>query len=638
MNDMKTRLQTLLCGFLTLLLLLSCEKDGYFVPHEKGENEDKETVKVEVYGTDVSELETVGPRTVLRMDGYTIAELYDPKNEQHAGTIMLLYEKEQRAALISYTEKAFIWYGINLQDGTAAEEFFAANEKKMMCGKMNRNTGAITEAKYFDMPSVQMKNTQTKSGDGMNFARKMILDKILRPLASASEYLDQATLIVPPSASPSSGFTSLVFRAIILNIECLMITDEMEREAYRKGQEQEIMWGLMKTTPAKLFSAISLGFGLTTGKEDVTHDDIVYGSNMFMNFSRYSQQYEDWQNMPHSDDFKLDVSGPYDLTKNSVKIKGSYKYQGAGQGANILQKGILWAKVGTAFPANGTYIAAPADVTSWETSITGLEEATTYYACAYLSSLSGGGAYYSEQFIKFTTKGIRLAVSPASVSLPAKGGSKGIYVDTNDNAEWKVISKPSWCTIDRGNAEYSFFVDIKKNASTKPRSGTITVQSTVTYDDGTQEEPLTATIAVSQEGEEEEPIIGPSSFSNTSWNINNGTVKITMTTSEGTETSTDALEPAVLTFGEVSMNKVEIEGLDLGKYLQSGGFQFSIASSTDTRLVLHASANMQGTSATCNDTFIRTSSSTISGTIVGESKNKDVRVSCVIEFTGTLIR
>ena len=69
--------------------------------------------------------------------------------------------------------------------------------------------------------------------------------------------------------------------------------------------------------------------------------------------------------------------------------------------------------------------------------------------------------------------GIVFELSEEKLSFTQDGGSKGVYITTNENIKsWDVTSYPSWCKIEKGN--YSFFINVFKNDGEK-REGIITV-------------------------------------------------------------------------------------------------------------------------------------------------------------------
>ncbi len=70
--------------------------------------------------------------------------------------------------------------------------------------------------------------------------------------------------------------------------------------------------------------------------------------------------------------------------------------------------------------------------------------------------------------------GIVFDLSEEKLSFTPSGGSKGVYVSTNDKVQsWSVTSYPSWCEID--TARNSFFVNAGRNDSMEEREGIITV-------------------------------------------------------------------------------------------------------------------------------------------------------------------
>lgn len=69
--------------------------------------------------------------------------------------------------------------------------------------------------------------------------------------------------------------------------------------------------------------------------------------------------------------------------------------------------------------------------------------------------------------------GIVFELSEEKLSFTQDGGSKGVYITTNENIKsWDVTSCPSWCKIEKGN--YSFFIDVDENEE-ETRNGIITV-------------------------------------------------------------------------------------------------------------------------------------------------------------------
>lgn len=69
--------------------------------------------------------------------------------------------------------------------------------------------------------------------------------------------------------------------------------------------------------------------------------------------------------------------------------------------------------------------------------------------------------------------GIVFELSEEKLSFTQDGGSKGVYITSNDNIKsWDVTSYPTWCKIEKGY--FSFFVDVDKSED-KKRNGIITV-------------------------------------------------------------------------------------------------------------------------------------------------------------------
>ena len=69
--------------------------------------------------------------------------------------------------------------------------------------------------------------------------------------------------------------------------------------------------------------------------------------------------------------------------------------------------------------------------------------------------------------------GIVFELSEEKLSFTQNGGSKGVYITTNENIKsWEVTSYPSWCKINN-EGKFSFFVDVDESEET--RNGIITV-------------------------------------------------------------------------------------------------------------------------------------------------------------------
>ena len=77
-------------------------------------------------------------------------------------------------------------------------------------------------------------------------------------------------------------------------------------------------------------------------------------------------------------------------------------------------------------------------------------------------------------------QGVLFDLSESSLTFEAKGGSAGVYVNTNEQiTSWSVSGCPSWVRIS-GKSDNSFYINVEENNEGEDRSGTITVTGITT--------------------------------------------------------------------------------------------------------------------------------------------------------------
>lgn len=566
---MKTRLWMVLFSVL-LSIMSGCEKNGCFVPKDSSGGDEEETVEISLIGLDPLEINMVSPRTVIEMGGYTCMEINDPADNTQI-SMVILDKQNGLAALISLAENSVVLYDLDIETMNLSNQFVLMTKDKLIQGSINWDSGEYQYESSVDI--LQDETSRTRSHYEFGDERDLFFKTWDEVMGKGLDALDKCV-----SQKSSSKIILRIWKNLPIIMEQLITIDEEELEQVRVTQLKRegtnfIMKLLHTKQTAKLFnvykSSMELCRSIATGmQESVEEEEVEQSVGVFNRVSsRHVSVYEGLY--PVSKAFTLYTSVS-SVSKNGASIIGTYKCNDS-QGHNIFRKGIRWCRESVDITG-----AEANSVDSECLQLTGLEEATTYKACSFLTSTSG--IFYGE-IITFTTKGVRLSLSPNTIELPVEGGTKGILVETNENAEWKVISQPSWCNIER--ADYSFFVSVGQNQSIEPRSGTITVQSTVTYEDGTEEEPLTATISVTQEGKEEDPVINGSGLDHTKWNVTVAIAEVPLQVS------------GILEFGDISKGEIYADGMNIFEE-HDGEIQMQLKSYTDNKLILVLSLDSEG--------------------------------------------
>lgn len=571
---MKTRLLTVFLGIL-LVCITGCEIEGQFRPSN---DQGKEEVNVEVTSLASSKVNSVMPQTVVTAGDYMMLEINDPSGDNLV-SYAVFNTKSGDCTLISVTENSMMCVEYDMETKTISDKVLveAYNDGSILLSECtadwstgNIEINDVTNLGEADAPPAFVR---TKMSDDFASIRRLLsydmMEYFSKPLSLYGKIVGTI-----PFLKPASEACSFIAEIVPLTSDIILYSDdpEMMGEQLQKRisgklisyvinalipDDIQIMYALIAPKLRDIYG------GSTPTNEEI--ENMTYGFNGYSN-SSISMQTEV---LPNSKAFTLHTIVS-DVTENSAVISGTYKCNDS-EGHNIFRKGIRWCE-----SSNNPKDESANTVDQENIKLSNLKEATTYKACSFLTSTSG--IFYGE-IITFTTKGVRLSLSPNTIDLPVEGGTKGILVETNENAEWVILSKPSWCNIER--ADYSFFVSVGQNQSIKPRSGTITVQSTVTYEDGTREEPLTATIAVTQEGKEEEPIINGSGFDHTKWNVTSFIAEASLQVS------------GILEFGDISKGEIYADGMNIFEGYD-GEMQIQIESYTNNKLILVFSLDSEG--------------------------------------------
>lgn len=637
---MKTLSRLILLTLLTLAFT-GCEIEGNFSPTLNSAQDGSETLEVTIYGVKSEELTSTSPSSILYVKDYTLVGFYSPDHPE-LETIVLFHEGSSSCMLLSITKDSFIWYEMDPVTGTPSNQVMVATPQTLMVGTMDWTTGQMqSDAQIVSLSSlrqaIQPRDRQDQEDEKMfkELIIKDIIDPLIQYANKTSNILSLSFFLPEGFDLPGFDFIPQILEVTKMRIEESMVFDEMElnevREQHRREFNVNMIFRTMTVPLSTAVSAFQLGYEHATGKELETDEEVAYCSDMFSRGSFNSQSAIVWEELPQSQDFELSISEAYDIERTSAKINGSYRYTGYG-GANIVQKGVILTRPGS---NDRKVFTASTEGDNWSLTLSDLEEATTYHAQSFLTSTRG--TYYSGRTVSFTTKGLKLSLSPSSVEFPVKGGSRGIYVETTENAQWEVTSKPSWCSIQRDNAQYSFFIDAKKSSLQEPRHGTVTVRATITYPDGTQES-LEQSVAVSQEGNNE--VIPNSSFSNTQWSIT-GTMTTTMYDSDaGTHIQTENIND-VFTFGEVTQESFSFQEGFWDTFFQENG-NFALKSNTGTELSLIYTNNVAGIPMQGELTFTRVSTTSMKGhmDVSWYLNGNGFTTSCSMnfDFTGILIR
>jgi uncharacterized repeat protein (TIGR03803 family) len=109
---------------------------------------------------------------------------------------------------------------------------------------------------------------------------------------------------------------------------------------------------------------------------------------------------------------------------------------------------------------------------------------------SYYGTTSAGGTYgQGTVFQVVVDTNCTVTLSAASITLPAKGGSKSLTVKADSDCTWSAVSTNSFITITSGSGTGNGKVEytVPGNTNTTPQIGTITIRNqtfTVNQDSG----------------------------------------------------------------------------------------------------------------------------------------------------------